>query len=318
MGNQELTGLFPRAEPCAGRPESEIAVYRREPYWLHVLEYSANGNIQAVLDEYIHNLRESLGLRDASREDAAKQISEEVRTPLGLRTSSMRVDVLTADPRSIYLERQPKSLRGRFALRYGDQFGDDDRQVARAKQVQSAFNSPFWPFVLATTSVGQEGLDFHTYCHSVIHWNLPANPVDLEQREGRVHRYKCPAVCKNIASGIKKPLDVGLKDLWGYLFEQARQTRPPGSNDLIPYWIWPGEAKIERQVPALPLSRDSRQYELLRRSLVTYRLVFSQNRQEDLVDFLYTRLSADEQKEFLQSISIDLSPKKPISVSDQE
>ena len=38
-------------------------------------------------------------------------------------------------------------------------------------------NSPFWPFVLATTSVGQEGLDFQQYCHAVVHWNLPSNPV---------------------------------------------------------------------------------------------------------------------------------------------
>ena len=41
-----------------------------------------------------------------------------------------------------------------------------------------------------STSIGQEGLDFHTYCHAVVHWNLPSNPVDMEQREGRVHRYK--------------------------------------------------------------------------------------------------------------------------------
>jgi len=28
-----------------------------------------------------------------------------------------------------------------------------------------------------------EGLDFHHYCHAIVHWNLPSNPVDLEQRE---------------------------------------------------------------------------------------------------------------------------------------
>jgi hypothetical protein len=38
-------------------------------------------------------------------------------------------------------------------------------------------NSPLWPFVLATTSVGQEGLDFQQHCHAVVHWNLPSNPV---------------------------------------------------------------------------------------------------------------------------------------------
>jgi len=46
--------------------------------------------------------------------------------------------------------------------------------------VRQAFNSPLWPFVLVTTSIGQEGLDFHTYCRAVVHWNLPANPVDME------------------------------------------------------------------------------------------------------------------------------------------
>jgi ERCC4-related helicase len=67
--------------------------------------------------------------------------------------------------------------------------------------VIAAFNSPFWPFVLASTSVGQEGLDFHHYSHAVVHWNIPANPVDLEQREGRVHRYQGHAVRRNVAAG---------------------------------------------------------------------------------------------------------------------
>ncbi|OYD87210.1 hypothetical protein CDG77_30600 [Nostoc sp. 'Peltigera membranacea cyanobiont' 213] len=51
------------------------------------------------------------------------------------------------------------------------------------------FKSQFRSFVLATTSVEQEGLDFHLYYHAIVHWNLPSNPVDLEQREGRVHGY---------------------------------------------------------------------------------------------------------------------------------
>ena len=32
-------------------------------------------------------------------------------------------------------------------------------------EIRAAFNSPFWPFVLATTSIGQEGIDFHWWCH---------------------------------------------------------------------------------------------------------------------------------------------------------
>ena len=63
--------------------------------------------------------------------------------------------------------------------------------------------------MLASTSVGQEGLDFHTYCHAIVHWNLPSNPVDLEQREGRIHRYKGHAVRRNVA---ERHRDVAMAD----------------------------------------------------------------------------------------------------------
>src|SRR5262245_26296468 len=82
-------------------------------------------------------------------------------------------------------------------MRFGDQEAEDSTEPTRSDQVRAAFNSPFWPFVLATTSLGQEGLAFHTYCHAAVHWNLPSNPVDLEQREGRVHRYKGHALRRN-------------------------------------------------------------------------------------------------------------------------
>src|SRR5690554_6745206 len=62
-----------------------------------------------------------------------------------------------------------------------------------------AFNSPFLPFVMAMTSVGQEGLYFHAYYYRVYHWNLPGNLVDLEQREVQVHRFKGHAVRLNLA-----------------------------------------------------------------------------------------------------------------------
>src|SRR5204862_7386184 len=122
---------------------------------------------------------------------------------------------------------EPIRLRTRFAMRFGDQEADESAEPTRADQVRSAFNSPFWPFVLATTSVGQEGLDFHTYCHAVVHWNLPSNPVDLEQREGRVHRYKNHAVRKNIAHDFGMlAIDEEPHDLWEWMFTQAHGQRP--------------------------------------------------------------------------------------------
>ena len=45
-------------------------------------------------------------------------------------------------------------------------------------------------------------------------------------------------------------------------------------------------AKIERYVPAMPLSRESRQYLRLQRTLGAYRSVMGQPRQEDLIKLM--------------------------------
>ncbi len=74
---------------------------------------------------------------------------------------------------------------------------DDDR-VSALSNLQEAFNSPFAPFVFSTTSMGQEGLDFHYYADRIVHWNLPSNPVDFEQREGRINRRNCLAIRKYV------------------------------------------------------------------------------------------------------------------------
>ena len=71
------------------------------------------------------------------------------------------------------------SIRSHFALAFAEESSEQGGGKARRRHTREAFNSPFWPFVLATTSVGQEGLDFHWYCRDVAHWNLPSNPVDL-------------------------------------------------------------------------------------------------------------------------------------------
>ena len=153
--------------------------------------------------------------------------------------------------------------------------------------MRDSFNSPFWPFVLASTSVGQEGLDFHTYSHAIVHWNLPGNPVDLEQREGRVHRYKCHAIRRNIAhSHARAALVPGYDDHWAAMFDAAVEAEPEDSDGLSPFWLHDGPAKIERYVPAMPLSRESRQHLRLQRTLGAYRSVMGQPRQEDLIKLM--------------------------------
>ncbi len=53
---------------------------------------------------------------------------------------------------------------------------------------REAFNSPFFPFVLMTTSIGAEGLDFHLYCNRLAHYTKPSGVADLEQKNGRIDR----------------------------------------------------------------------------------------------------------------------------------
>ena len=126
------------------------------------------------------------------------EVASTVREVAMLRTSRTEVRALRATRKNTRItEHGRERMRNHFAARLRDDKSAEDGQVTtRSAEVRRAFNSPFWPFVLASTSVGQEGLDFHVYCHSVVHWNLPYNPVDLEQREGRVHRFKGHAIRK--------------------------------------------------------------------------------------------------------------------------
>jgi hypothetical protein len=298
-------------------PESMALVRglnREEPYWRRVLDYCVDGGLQATLDEYAHVLKEGLGLLDDSAVKAAAEIAEKMSEAISLRTSAPDVDDITLVAGGKEIRIQPRGMRGRFAQRFGSERNDESGETTRADQVRSAFNSPFWPFVLATTSVGQEGLDFHPYCHAVVHWNLPSNPVDLEQREGRVHRFKGHAVRKNLARqyGLRDVTGVLAQhpDPWAALFALARTDRAVGASDLVPFWVYPVEGgyTIERHVPAMPLSRDVERLEALRRALAVYRMVFGQSRQEDLLAFLLARFEASDAGRISDTLRIDLAP----------
>lgn len=295
----------------------EEAGGRDTPYWRLALTYCAEGGLQAVLDEYAHVLVEANGLLDRSWKERVRVVAEEMSRALNLRTAAVPIDPVEVDRATGQVQLGDKlTLRARFAARYGGRAQDDTAQVQRSTDLQRAFNSPFWPFVLCSTSVGQEGLDFHPYCHAVVHWNLPSNPVDLEQREGRVHRYKGHAVRKNVArrfgADALQQTGSGGGDPWHELFRKARQSRDPDQSDLVPFWVFctDGGSQIERHVPALPLSRDAVRADQLRRSLAVYRMAFGQTRQEDLVAYLLGNVDSSKLEELAGQLCVDLSPGK--------
>jgi hypothetical protein len=281
-----------------------------KPYWERVLDYAIDGNLQAVMDEYVHIQHEASGIRNGASAEAVKQLAGPIHDAVSLKTISLTFDEIQVNGHEIEAEKY--RIRCRYALAFGQGRNYDDGDVTRAEQVRTAFNSPFRPFILATTSIGQEGLDFHQYCHAIYHWNLPSNPVDLEQREGRIHRYKGHVIRRNLAqqyglSGLAGRVSK-LDDPWAHLFAQAEKDRDQNT-DLIPYWIYEkGAFKIDRIVPALPLSREWERFEELKKALVAYRMVFGQPRQEDLLNFLRSTLSGEIKIEDILKYQIDLTP----------
>ena len=147
--------------------------------------------------------------------------------------------------------------------------------------------------------------------NAVVHWNLPVKPVDLEQREGRVHRYKGHAIRKNVAERhCGAAFGRSVADPWAAMFDEAaRGVRRRDRRDIEPFWVYEGSAHIERHVPMLPLSREVGQLKRLRRSLAAYRLVIGQPRQEDLVAYLRDRVTPEELAGLVERLRIDLSPR---------
>lgn len=284
-----------------GREATAIVdiLYPTEDYYVGVLKYCTDGNLQAVMDEYCHMFDEVGGM-----------LCERVTEGFAETTPTLEVD--TTDSFNSKGVAKKMNMRTNYALKYGNvKFTDKD--VKRSVTVRSIFNSPFRPFLLASTSVGQEGLDFHWYARKIVHWNLPANPVDLEQREGRINRYKCLAVRRNVAHRYPNLLD------WDEMFKAAATEFRKEYSEIVPYWSLPPEMKeameqdgqsfeqIERIVPMYPLSRDHSKYEYLIKVLSLYRLTIGQPRQEELLLMLQDRLSHDELDELL----MDLSPSSP-------
>ncbi len=287
-------------------------MYPNLDYWQGVLQYGIEGNLQSVLDEFVHILHESLGLVGHPPEESASKIGAKIQEVLSIRAPILRFDEFVSGENQRF-ELEDRRLRCRYALRIGEDNNDELDGRTRAADVRDAFNSPFRPFVLASTSIGQEGLDFHQYCHRIVHWNLPTNPVDLEQREGRIHRYKGHVIRRNLAdhyaSAILAESSRPLSDPWQQIFDQAVKDRPAGANDLIPFWIFEhGEHKIERRLPILPFSRETYQVDDLKKALVAYRALIGQPRQQELMDFIQNQAS-EEVRQILMDCSIDLQPR---------
>jgi len=276
-----------------------------EAHWRNVLSYCKDGNFQALLDEYVHILVDSNGINDA--ENKHELIHALMLEAVKTHSASYTIDTFNTFKNNVISKKEKGiALRSHYAVGFYKGEGENSKLINRKESIRNSFNSPFRPFVLATTSIGQEGLDFHYYCRRIMHWNLPSNPIDLEQREGRINRFKCLAIRQNIA--LKYGNNVIFKnDVWNDLFERAKDDYKTGYSELIPFWCLPEdqEIKIERIVPVYPISKDIGTYERLIKILSLYRLTLGQARQEELLEYLFKNC---DDRDKLKELFINLSP----------
>lgn len=284
-------------------------------YLQNVLHYCKNGCFQGMLDEYIHLLQRNNNgsfqrdlinnlslLQTAHYEiDTMQAFENDVINTQRRNSAKKHEEIVKLEVRSLKI-----NMRSHFAVCFSKTA--DKNESERKENLRNAFNSPLRPFVLASTSIGQEGLDFHNYCRKIMHWNLPSNPIDLEQREGRINRYKCLAIRQNVAQ--KYGSEQIEKNLWEGLFEKAEiGEKKDNQSELIPFWCFGKnqKIKIERIVPIYPMSSDITRYERLIKILSMYRMTLGQPRQEELLEYVFSNCDEKEIKQ-MKDLFIDLSP----------
>ena len=162
--------------------------------------------------------------------------------------------------------------------------GEEDAVADRPEDVRKAFNSPFWPHVLVTTSVGQEGLDFHPWCRSLVHWDLCGGPIDLEQREGRINRYAGLSIRRAVAAELAVSVRPNGKggSPWSELATIADEQLSDRTG-LSPWWVAPG-AKTKRFFFDIPGSDVKFRAAALAWERAHYRLVLGMPDQADLLE----------------------------------
>jgi hypothetical protein len=253
---------------------------RGQTYTKAIPEAVVAGNLESVLDEHLWvtsrldadavtrfcaNLRKVLGLRDGRH-----QVHEPGGEGFYLRCHAA---MPFADAKAA-----SASHKGKKRFRSEDHLRTDD--------LRRAFNSPFWPHVLATTSLGQEGLDFHVWCRQLLHWDLCSSPLDLEQREGRIQRFGGLSVRKALVDTLRAhALKSNGADAspWLRFAKHAAEEFKDDASGRSPWWSCPGEA-IDRLFVVLPQSRQITRFDRLSRERWLYRLALGQPHQQDFIE----------------------------------
>ncbi len=175
----------------------------------------------------------------------------------------------------------------------------------RPDEVRRAFNSPFWPKVLVTTSIGQEGLDLHPWCSALAHWDLATGPVALEQREGRITRFAGLSVRRAIAHRMQSRIAMSgeVASPWRQLANLADSELGDDSG-LAPWWTVDG-ATCKNYVFSAATSEQRIALDALNQERALYRLVLGMPDQNDLISVLKVKFEQGDVAE-IRTACLDL------------
>ncbi len=287
------------------QPESLALARRLAPrenhWWRRVLRLCVVADLPAVVDEHLATL--IVWAPSASNEDdEVERVVRAFREALNLPAVPLGVHVPGGSGRATM------TTRAAMRIPTANAAAEERDHVER---LRLAFNSPFPPFALATTSVGQEGLDFHLWCHAVVHWNLPRSPILFEQREGRVDRFRGHVQRRNLAETHRSAAFAGTDvEPWSAMWTagtEAARSDTSASDGMSPSWVSPGSHRIHRHLPHLPLSAEDADIGPLLRRVARYRLTLGQPDPEQLLEVLSEGDAIDEA--LARELVIDLTPR---------
>jgi hypothetical protein len=269
----------------------------REKYPDVIQRLILEGNLESVLDEH-------LWITSRIRTLEGNELAEELEAGLSVRSGLFffhEVGEKGDDTFSLRCHAAMPFVQARAAYGTGT---ETDRPI-RTDQLRRAFNTPFWPHVLATTSVGQEGLDFHVWCDRVAHWDLCRNPVDLEQREGRIQRYGGLSIRRAVVEQLGHDIWDGSPASPWKRIQALAEARLADQSGLAPWWVCKG-GTIKRYLFDIPLSEQKHWLRWVKQQRMLYRLALGLPNQEDLVEALGNGEELSMAK--VRSVAINLSP----------
>lgn len=212
---------------------------------------TVDGAIQYCWDGCLADvLREFSLLLDVKKDEAPAAAMARALNPRDLKEDSTI--------KSTVLKQPKKPLTSLFAI---------PMNAATTGDCRNAFITPFLPFVLMTTSIGTEGLDFHRYCNRLAHYTCPHSIVELEQKNGRIDR------CHSLAQ----------RRWWNTPGAALRLTQNKNamhkrSGGLVPDWD-AGESNLHYYFFCTEFTKERRELNELFRKQETYRHALGVNKE---------------------------------------